>query len=74
MTVRQYGMPLESRGQWEQTLCGIEHAFGHTWENRHAMHLTTGRSISWPTERAFSVRNSRRLSFGDCQGKRRAER
>jgi hypothetical protein len=42
MAVRQYGIPLDSREEWEQALRGVKHTFGHTWENCQAMHLTTG--------------------------------
>lgn len=42
MTVHQYCIPLEQPVEWVQALAGIEHSFGHTWENCFAMHLTTG--------------------------------
>jgi hypothetical protein len=35
-------IPLESPIEWRNALNGIQHAFAHTWENCHAMHLTTG--------------------------------
>jgi hypothetical protein len=37
-----HGIPLESDGEWRQALAGIPHGFAHTWENCHAMWLTTG--------------------------------
>jgi hypothetical protein len=35
-------IPLGSPAEWKHALEGIKHAFAHTWENCHAMHLTTG--------------------------------
>jgi hypothetical protein len=35
-------IPLESADEWREALIGIRHAFAHTWESCHAMHLTTG--------------------------------
>lgn len=40
--VKQHCVPLESSSEWKEALSGIKHSFGHTWENCHAMHLTTG--------------------------------
>jgi hypothetical protein len=40
--MNQKFIPLQSRTEWENALQGIKHAFAHTWENCHAMHLTTG--------------------------------
>src|SRR2546423_6172545 len=33
---------LGSPTEWKDALKGIKHAFAHTWENSHAMRLTTG--------------------------------
>lgn len=38
-------VPLTDRDGWRAALEGVPHAYGHTWESCHAMHLTTG----WPT-------------------------
>jgi hypothetical protein len=38
-------IPLSAHDAWNHALIGIDHAFAHTWESCHAMHLTTG----WPT-------------------------
>ncbi|WP_194778169.1 hypothetical protein [Pararhodonellum marinum] len=35
-------IPLSEPAEWKSALEGIPHAFGHTWENCQAMHLTTG--------------------------------
>lgn len=35
-------IPLTDKEEWENALKGIDHTFGHTWENCYAMHLTTG--------------------------------
>jgi hypothetical protein len=35
-------IPLNSPVEWKNALQGIKHAFAHTYENCHAMHLTTG--------------------------------
>jgi len=40
--IRQDCIPLESPSAWRDALRGIKHAFAHTWESCHAMHLTTG--------------------------------
>lgn len=40
--IKQELIPLSSPHKWKKALQGIEHAFGHTWENCYAMHLTTG--------------------------------
>jgi len=40
--ISQKCIPLESFTEWANALLGIEHAFAHTWENCHAMSLTTG--------------------------------
>jgi hypothetical protein len=40
--IQQEVIPLNQPSKWKQALEGIEHGFGHTWENCHAMHLTTG--------------------------------
>jgi hypothetical protein len=40
--INQRSIPLESPTDWRKALDGIKHAFAHTWENCHAMHLTTG--------------------------------
>jgi hypothetical protein len=42
MAVEQKLIPLESPDEWRKALIGINHTFGHTWENCYAMHLTTG--------------------------------
>jgi hypothetical protein len=42
MMISQRRIPLESCAEWKAALEGIKHAFAHTWENCHAMHLTTG--------------------------------
>ena len=42
MAPHQRLIPLENRLEWQMALTGIPHAFGHTWESCHAMHLTTG--------------------------------
>lgn len=33
---------LDNPSEWKKALKGIKHAFAHTWENCHAMSLTTG--------------------------------
>ena len=35
-------IPLESPGEWKDAQKDISHSFYHTWENCHAMNLTTG--------------------------------
>ncbi len=35
-------IPLSSPDLWKEALQDIPHAFGHTWENCYAMHLSTG--------------------------------
>jgi hypothetical protein len=40
--ISQKYIPLESFTEWKNALHGITHAFAHTWENCHAMSLTTG--------------------------------
>ncbi|UOG77602.1 hypothetical protein MTX78_24620 (plasmid) [Hymenobacter tibetensis] len=40
--VRQELIPLSEAAKWQAALQNIPHAFGHTWENCYAMHLTTG--------------------------------
>lgn len=40
--VSQELIPLSDPGRWRAVLQSIPHAFGHTWENCYAMHLTTG--------------------------------
>lgn len=40
--IRQEYIPLDSPSEWKQALKGIKHSFGHTWENCHAMSLTSG--------------------------------
>lgn len=40
--ISQRCIPLASCAEWKAALEGIKHAFAHTWENCHAMHLTTG--------------------------------
>ncbi|MEX0686717.1 MAG: hypothetical protein WD267_03550 [Balneolales bacterium] len=35
-------IPISSPSQWKKALLGINHTFGHTWENNNAMYLTTG--------------------------------
>ena len=40
--IRQHCIPLASPEEWRDALQGIRHTFGHTWENCHAMNLTTG--------------------------------
>jgi hypothetical protein len=40
--IKQQCISIDSRNDWEKALRGIKHAFAHTWENCHAMHLTTG--------------------------------
>ena len=42
MSVEHYCIPLESPEEWRSALKGINHTFGHTWENCYAMYLTTG--------------------------------
>ena len=42
MAPHQRLIPLENRLEWQMALTGLPHAFGHTWESCHAMHLTTG--------------------------------
>lgn len=42
MMITQKYIPLDSPLEWKEALTGIKHAFGHTWENCYAMHLTTG--------------------------------
>ena len=44
-TARERFIPLEAKGEWEEALASVPHAFAHTWGSCHAMHLTTG----WPT-------------------------
>jgi hypothetical protein len=44
-TARERFIPLEAKGEWEDALRGIPHAFAHTWGSCRAMHLTT----DWPT-------------------------
>ncbi len=34
-------IPLSSPELWKEALQDIPHAFGHTWENCYAMHLST---------------------------------
>lgn len=34
-------IPLDAPGEWRDALTGIAHNFGHTWENCHAVALTT---------------------------------
>jgi hypothetical protein len=41
MVTNQKCIPLDSPAEWKNALKGIKHAFAHTWENCHAMHLTT---------------------------------
>jgi GNAT acetyltransferase-like protein len=35
-------IPLEARDEWTRALDGVPHAFAHSWESCHAMHLSTG--------------------------------
>lgn len=42
MAVTQELIPLSSPARWKDTLKGVPHAFGHTWESCYAMHLTSG--------------------------------
>ena len=35
-------IPLNSPAEWKNALHGVKHAFAHTWENCHAIGLTTG--------------------------------
>ena len=35
-------IPLSEPARWQAALHDVPHAFGHTWENCQAMHLTTG--------------------------------
>lgn len=35
-------IPIENPLEWKKALKGIKHSFAHTWENCHAMFLTTG--------------------------------
>ena len=35
-------IPLNSPAEWKNALRGVKHAFAHTWENCHAIGLTTG--------------------------------
>jgi hypothetical protein len=35
-------IPLTAPAEWKDALEGIRHGFAHTWENCHAMHLSTG--------------------------------
>ena len=42
MSLQQRLIPLENRLDWQRALTGIPHAFAHTWESCHAMHLSTG--------------------------------
>ena len=41
MVTNQKCIPLDSPAEWKNALKGIKHAFAHTWENCHAMRLTT---------------------------------
>ena len=40
--IDQKCISLGSPTEWKDALKGIKHAFAHTWENSHAMRLTTG--------------------------------
>lgn len=40
--IKQHCIPLESPSEWKESLRGINHTFGHTWENCYSMSLTTG--------------------------------
>jgi hypothetical protein len=40
--ISQTCISLESPVEWKNALQGIKHGFAHTWENCHAMRLTTG--------------------------------
>ena len=40
--MRHKCIPIEAPGPWNDALCGIPHAFAHTWESCYAMRLTTG--------------------------------
>ena len=42
MAVKQKLIQLEFPEDWKAALSGIQHTFGHTWENCNAMNLTTG--------------------------------
>lgn len=59
-------IPLADRHSWETALAGVPHAYAHTWENCHAMWLTTaaptflyswraaeGRAVCALSERSF---------------------
>src|SRR5262245_28427283 len=39
--MRQELIPLSDRDRWCEALHGISHTFGHTWENCHAMSLSS---------------------------------
>lgn len=41
-SIRHQLIPLHAKADWQASLHGIPHAFGHTWENCYAMHLTSG--------------------------------
>ncbi|WP_426060618.1 hypothetical protein [Hymenobacter sp. B1770] len=41
-TISQELIPLSEPERWRAALMNVPHAFGHTWENCQAMHLTTG--------------------------------
>lgn len=40
-TVRERCIPIADSAVWKDALRGVNHSFFHTWENCHAMHLTT---------------------------------
>ncbi len=40
--IEQHFISIESPSDWKEALNGINHSFGHTWENCYAQYLTTG--------------------------------
>jgi hypothetical protein len=40
--MHQQLIPVSAPERWSAALQGVPHAFGHTWANCYAMHLTTG--------------------------------
>lgn len=57
-SIKERSIPLDSKTEWAEALRGLNHAFAHTWESCHAMHLSSG----LPTFLYYFERRDRKIA------------